>query len=86
MAQNGGFVFGQLQDRVFGIGFCNGTGVSRGAIYGKAIAEYASGMKSRSIDILLNRAKPSRAYPRPITALGVRCSTGYRLWKAGKEV
>jgi glycine/D-amino acid oxidase-like deaminating enzyme len=86
LAQNGGFVFGQLDDRVFGIGFCNGTGVSRGAIYGKAIAEYASGMKSRSIDILLNRAKPSRAYPRPITALGVRCSTGYRLWKAGKEV
>lgn len=86
LAQNGGFVFGQLVDRVFGIGFCNGTGVSRGAIYGKAIAEYACGMKSRSIDVLLNRAKPCRAYPRPITSLGVRCSTGYRLWKAGKEV
>jgi glycine/D-amino acid oxidase-like deaminating enzyme len=86
LAQNGGFVFGQLDDRVFGIGFCNGTGVSRGAIYGKAIAEYACGMKSGSIDVLLSRAKPCRAYPRPITSLGVRCSTGYRLWKAGKEV
>ena len=86
LAQNGGFVFGQLDDRVHGIGFCNGTGVSRGAIHGKAIAELACGMRSRSIDVLLSRAKPSRAYPRPITALGVRCSTGYRLWKAGKEV
>lgn len=86
LAQNGGFVFGQLDDRVHGIGFCNGTGVSRGAIYGKAIAEHACGMTSHSINVLLNRAKPCRAYPRPITSLGVRCSTEYRLWKAGKEV
>ncbi len=86
LAQNGGMVFGDLADRVYGAGFCNGTGVSRGAVFGKAIAEYACGMKSRAIDILRSRNRPSRAYPKPITALGVTASTGYRLWMAGKEV
>lgn len=86
LAQNGGMVFGDLADRVYGAGFCNGTGVSRGAVFGKAIAEHACGMTSRAIDILLRRSRPSRAYPKPITALGVTASTSYRLWKAGKEV
>jgi glycine/D-amino acid oxidase-like deaminating enzyme len=86
LAQNGGFVFGQLSDRVFGAGFCNGTGVSRGAIYGKAIAELACGRDSKSIRILLNKTKPSRAFPRLITSLGVKYSTRYRLWRAGLEV
>lgn len=86
LVQNGGFVFGQLADRVFGAGFCNGTGVSRGAVYGKALAELACGMDSKSIRILLNKTKPSRAYPKPITSLGVKFTTRYRLWKAGAEV
>lgn len=86
LAQNGGMIFGDLADRVYGAGFCNGTGVSRGAVFGKAIAEYACGMESRAIDILLKRNRPSRAYPKPITALGVMASTRYRLWMAGKEV
>lgn len=86
LAQNGGMVFGDLADRVWGAGFCNGTGVSRGAVFGRAIAEHACGMSSRAIDILLRRNRPSRAYPRPITALGVKVSTGYRLWMAGREV
>ncbi len=86
LAQNGGMVFGDLADRVYGAAFCNGTGVSRGAIFGKAIAEHACGMESRAIDILLKRSRPSRAFPKPITALGVTASTRYRLWKAGKEV
>lgn len=86
LAQNGGMIFGDLADRVYGAGFCNGTGVSRGAIFGKAIAEHACGQSSRAIRILLNRNRPGRAYPRPITALGVTASTRYRLWMAGKEV
>jgi glycine/D-amino acid oxidase-like deaminating enzyme len=86
LAQNGGLVFGQLADRVFGVGFCNGTGVSRGAVYGKAVAELACGIDSKSIRILSKRTRPSRAFPKIITSLGVKYSTRYRLWKAGQEV
>ncbi|WP_298854868.1 FAD-binding oxidoreductase [uncultured Ruegeria sp.] len=85
MAHNGGMVFGQLADRVFGAAFCNGTGVARGAGFGKALAELALGRTSRSIDILNNRPKPNRGLPDWITEIGVRMTTKYRLIKAGKE-
>ncbi|WP_237684162.1 NAD(P)/FAD-dependent oxidoreductase [Pseudaminobacter soli (ex Zhang et al. 2022)] len=86
LAQNGGMVFGQLAENVFGSAFCNGTGVSRGTAFGKAIAELAAGRSSPVIDILKRRAAPVRTYPRLITSLGVRFVTGWRFKQAGKEV
>lgn len=85
MAQNGGMVFGQLADGVFGSAFCNGTGVARGTAFGKALAELALGCKSRSIDILNARPKPNKGYRAILTEIGVRATTKYRFFKAGKE-
>lgn len=85
MAHNGGMVFGELSDRVFGAAFCNGTGVARGAGFGKALAELALGQNSRSIDILNNRPKPNKGWPTWITEIGVRATTKYRFIRAGKE-
>jgi glycine/D-amino acid oxidase-like deaminating enzyme len=79
-------VFGELAPNVFGAAFCNGTGVSRGTAFGKAVAELASGKSSPVIEILKRRVAPSRAYPRIITALGVKFVTGWRFRKAGREV
>lgn len=86
LAQNGGMVFGQLADNVFGAAFCNGTGVSRGTAFGKAVAELAAGRSSPTIEILKRKVPPSRAYPKLITSLGVRFVTGRRFKKAGNEV
>lgn len=86
LAQNGGMVFGELADNVYGAAFCNGTGVSRGTAFGKAVAELAAGRTSPVIDILKSRPAPSRAYPRLITSLGVRFVTGRRFKEAGQEV
>lgn len=86
LAQNGGMVWGELAPNVYGAAYCNGTGVSRGAAFGKAVAELAVGMTSRSIDILKKKARPSRAYPRLITSLGVKVVTGWRFRQAGIEV
>lgn len=86
LAQNGGMVFGELANNVYGAAFCNGTGVSRGTAFGKAIAELASGMSSPVIEILRRKTPPSRAYPKLITSLGVRFVTGRRFKKAGQEV
>lgn len=86
LAQNGGMVFGELARGVYGAAFCNGTGIARGAAFGKAVAELAAGRTSPTIEILKSRAAPSRAYPRPITALGVRLVTGLRFAQAGAEV
>jgi len=86
LAQNGGMVWGELAPNVFGAAFCNGTGVSRGAAFGKAVAELALGMNNRSIEILKRKTPPSRAYPRLITSLGVNVVTGWRFRQAGVEV
>jgi glycine/D-amino acid oxidase-like deaminating enzyme len=85
MAENGGMVFGELADRVYGAAFCNGTGVARGAAFGKALAELAVGQRSRSIDILNRRPKPNRGYPAWLTEIGVRATTTFRFLRAGKE-
>ncbi|OXY83197.1 NAD(P)/FAD-dependent oxidoreductase [Oceanimonas doudoroffii] len=86
LSQNsGGTVFGELASGVFGAGFCNGTGLAKGAIYGKAIAELASGKSSRTIDILNSRVKPGPTLPRFILEAGVRINTAYRFHKAGPE-
>lgn len=86
LAQNGGMVWGKLAENVYGAAFCNGTGVSRGTAFGKAVAELAAGKSSPVIDILKRRTPPSRAYPQLITSLGVRFVTGMRFRKAGNEV
>lgn len=86
LSQNGGMVFGQLADDVFGTAFCNGTGVSRGTAFGKAVAEMAIGFSSPIIEILKRRAAPSKAYPEIMTSLAVRFITARRFRRAGREV
>ena len=85
MAHNGGMVFGELSERIYGAAFCNGTGVARGAGFGKALAELAIGRSSRSIDILSNRPKPNYGLPDWLTEIAVRATTKYRFIRAGKE-
>lgn len=86
LSHNGGMIFGELGKNVYGTGFCNGTGVSRGTAFGKALAEYALGHSSKTIDILLSRPAPNHGLPEFITEIGVRATTAYRLHQAGQEV
>lgn len=86
LSRNGGMVFGQLGNNVYGTAFCNGTGVARGAAFGKALAEHALGNKSRLIEILLARTPPNRYLSQFITEIGVRATTALRLHQAGQEV
>jgi len=85
LAQNGGMVFGELADRVFGAAFCNGTGVARGTAFGKCLAELALGRTSRSTEILQSRTAPVRRFPEWLTEIGVRATTTFRFLRAGKE-
>lgn len=86
LAQNGGMVWGELGHNIYGAAFCNGTGVSRGTAFGKAVAELAMGHTSPVIDILKRKTPPSRAYPELITKTGVNFVTGWRFRQAGKEI
>ena len=85
IAENGGMIFGELADRVYGAAFCNGTEVARGTGWGKALAELGLGQKSRSNDILNAKTRPNRGYPAWLTEIGVRATTKWRFFRAGKE-
>lgn len=86
LAQNGGMVWGELGPDIYGAAFCNGTGVSRGTAFGKALAELALGRSSPVIEILRRKTPPSRAYPEIITRIGVNVVTSWRFRQAGEEV
>ena len=75
LARNGGHVFGQLHDRVWGAGICNGARVFKGAIFGKSLAEAGLGTPIRAVAIVCSQLAPSRPIPKWITALSVRLST-----------
>lgn len=86
LSANGGMVFGRVAKGVYATSFCNGIGVARGATFGKALAEYATGASSQTIEILRNRQDPVRTWPNPITRLGVGFVTAWRLKQARTEI
>ena len=86
LSRNGGMVFGRVANGVYATAFCNGIGVARGAAFGKALAEYATGDTSPTIESLRKRPEPSRTYPWPIMQAGVDMVTSWRLYRARKEI
>jgi glycine/D-amino acid oxidase-like deaminating enzyme len=71
MARNGEPVFGTLADGISAAGVHNGTGLSRGTICGKLIAEMMSGEGSDLLDAMLGRGRPNRNVPDPVLGWGV---------------
>ncbi|NQD97024.1 FAD-binding oxidoreductase, partial [Pseudomonas sp. CrR25] len=86
ISRNAGSVFGEIAPGVFSAVCCNGLGLTRGTISGKLIAEYALGMDSELLSIMLEQPKPSRNPPEPLLGLGVRSSIAWKEWSAGVEL
>lgn len=66
MTRNGQPLLGQIRPGIFAAGGCNASGVVRATLWGKLIAEYASGGQSETLSLQLKHAKPSWIPPRPI--------------------
>jgi glycine/D-amino acid oxidase-like deaminating enzyme len=86
LSRNGGSQFGEIAPGVFSAVCCNGLGLTRGTISGKLIAEYALGMDSDLLSIMLEQPKPCRNPPEPFLGLGVRSSLAWKEWTAGVEL
>ncbi len=73
ISRNGRFVFEEMQPGVFAAACYNGTGVTRGTLLGKLIAELAAGERSAHVELALAMEKPSIIPPgtlfRPLAAL-----------------
>ncbi|KFX69890.1 hypothetical protein TMS3_0110275 [Pseudomonas taeanensis MS-3] len=86
ISRNNGSVFGEIAPEVFSAVCCNGLGLTRSTISGKLIADYALGVDSDLLNIMLEQPKPSRNPPEPLLGLGVRSSIAWKEWTAGVEL
>lgn len=72
ISRNSKPVFLEKAPGLFLCGGYNASGVSRGTIMGKLIAEMAVGSQSELLSAALSLTKPSRLPPRPFLDMGVR--------------
>lgn len=62
--------FAKVQERVFAVAGCNGSGVARGTLWGRLLAEMASGASSPLLQSVMARARPGWLPPRPFFDIG----------------
>ncbi|MFJ7283669.1 NAD(P)/FAD-dependent oxidoreductase [Pseudomonas sp. NPDC099000] len=62
--------FSRVEEGVFAVAGCNGSGVARGTLWGRLLAEFASGVGSPLLDSVMDRAQPGWLPPRPLLDIG----------------
>ncbi|MEE3251987.1 MAG: FAD-dependent oxidoreductase, partial [Actinomycetota bacterium] len=86
MARNGQPLFGRLGDGLLGALVHNGTGISRGTICGRLVAEMACDEGSDLLDTMLAMGRPNRNLPAPVLGWGVRMYARRLQLQAGREM
>lgn len=62
--------FAKVQDGVYAVAGCNGSGVARGTLWGRLLAEMACGANSPLLQSVMDRARPGWLPPRPFFDIG----------------
>ncbi|MET2832978.1 NAD(P)/FAD-dependent oxidoreductase [Mesorhizobium shangrilense] len=86
LSLNSAPAFGEIEDRVYAAGCCNGLGTVKGTLYGMLVADLAVGTGEPMVADALQEPTPSKLYPQPFMAIGAPL----RLWnmqrRAGREL
>jgi glycine/D-amino acid oxidase-like deaminating enzyme len=77
--------FGKLAEGVYSAAGCNGSGVARGTLWGRLLAEMASGGQSTLLTSVLGNAKPGWLPPRPFFDIGASIRLQYEAHRARTE-
>lgn len=85
LTRNGGIFFGKLAEGIFGSLGCNGSGVLRGTVNGRLLAELMLNRPSEQLSAVLSLGGPSWLPPEPLRALGVKSAIFYQGFKASAE-
>lgn len=85
LSRNGSGVCGQIAPGVFATMVYQGTGMSKGTISGKLLAEQIMGERDARVDLLTAGTQPSRNFPDPFNRWGVMLNSRWRRWQAGVE-
>lgn len=85
ITHNGGLYFGQVRPGLYAAAGCNGSGVVRGTIQGKLLAEMACGSQSALLSDRLALEGPNWIPPEPFRSIGVMSSIALEQFQAGLE-
>lgn len=78
--------FAQVQNNLHAIAGCNGSGVARGTLWGRLLAEWASGERSPLLQSVIQRAQPGWLPPRPLFDLGALLRMRVEAVRARSEI
>lgn len=85
LSRNGAGVCGEVAPGVHASMVYQGTGMAKGTISGKYLAELMMGEAPPLLSMLSSGTTPSRNYPEPFNGWGVALNSRWRRWQAGVE-
>ncbi|MFT5741166.1 MAG: glycine/D-amino acid oxidase-like deaminating enzyme, partial [Gammaproteobacteria bacterium] len=85
ISRNGTNFFGRQREGIYLAGGYNGSGVSRGTAFGTAIADYASGETTPTVNDCLASAPGARIPPRPLLDIGAFFTVRSRFKGVGQD-
>ncbi|WP_223481181.1 MULTISPECIES: NAD(P)/FAD-dependent oxidoreductase [unclassified Pseudomonas] len=78
--------FGKVEEGVFAVAGCNGSGVARGTLWGRLLAEMASGTSSPILESVMRRAQPGWLPPKPLLDIGAMLRMRVEAVRARTEI
>ncbi|QTD31315.1 NAD(P)/FAD-dependent oxidoreductase [Pseudomonas fluorescens] len=84
--RSGQAYFDQVEEGVFAVAGCNGSGVARGTLWGRLLAELASGVDSPLLQSVMHRAEPGWLPPRPFFDIGAMLRMRVEAVRARTEI
>ena len=84
--RNSSQIFEKINKNIFVAGCYNGSGIGVGTLFGEQIAIKASNEKTKEIETIEARNKPTWLPPDPFLTLGVRARLIYERFRAKSEI
>ncbi|MFC3320700.1 NAD(P)/FAD-dependent oxidoreductase [Mesorhizobium cantuariense] len=86
LSLNSAPAFGEVEERVFVAGCCNGLGTVQGTLFGMLSADLAAGSNEPMVADALNEPAPVRLYPEPLMSIGAPLKLWAMQRRAGREL
>jgi glycine/D-amino acid oxidase-like deaminating enzyme len=86
LSLNSAPAFGEIEQRVYAAGCCNGLGTTKSTLAGHLIADLASGVTSDLLIDQQSEPSPQKLYPEPFMTLGARAKLWWMQRRAGADV
>ncbi|MBV6662141.1 FAD-binding oxidoreductase [Pseudomonas yamanorum] len=85
-SRSGQSYFARVENNLYAVAGCNGSGVARGTLWGRLLAEWASGQASSLLHSVMLRAEPGWLPPRPLFDIGAMLRMRVETVRARTEI